>query len=113
MYSLIIKNWRGVSNIYKLLKHIQFTFESEGNHKLSLKLSQSYRSIQNILLRQSLKKELNVVLPKRGQNQLNPSQPFDPKWLETQDLPWHKTFVDIFRYDMMALHCMWNYQSIR
>ena len=73
-------------------------------------------SIQNIILRKSLRENLNVVVPKRGQNQLLDPHgmftPFNSSWLNSQT-PWHKTFMRENAYNVMALHCKWNHQSIR
>jgi len=72
-------------------------------------------SIQNIILRKSLRENLNVVMPKRGQNQLLDPHgmftPFNSSWLNSQT-PWHKTFMRENAYNVMALHCKWNHQSI-
>ena len=72
-------------------------------------------SIQNIILRKSLRENLNVVVPKRGQNQLLDPHgmfiPFNLSWLNSQT-PWHKTFMRENAYNVMALHCKWNHQSI-
>ena len=72
------------------------------------------RAIQNILLRRSLLYGLNVIVPKRGQNQIFTGGmiPFNSSWLDDQ-VPWHKTYMRESMYDIMALHCMWNHPVIR
>ena len=74
--------------------------------------------MQNVLLRFSLKHNLNVIVPDEGNllyikiGQTRTYDKFDDRWMMKR-VEWHKDFVKGHKYDVMALHCIWNHAKIR
>ena len=64
-------------------------------------------TVQNILLREALRNDLNVVLPPEG-NYVGKYVPFSPRAIRRT--PWEKAGL---RYDMYVLHGIWNGSAVR
>eukprot|EP00095_Tigriopus_kingsejongensis_P011141 maker-scaffold534_size144770-snap-gene-0.26 protein:Tk11141 transcript:maker-scaffold534_size144770-snap-gene-0.26-mRNA-1 annotation:"galactosylceramide sulfotransferase-like" len=74
-------------------------------------------TIQNILLRFGLNHNLNFALPMYGNHLIKPgspleiTEPFQAQWLK--EAPWHSRLIAHERYDIMAIHTMWNYDQFK
>ena len=78
-------------------------------------------TVKDVLFRYGLNKDLNFVLPCKGNHLTNPhdsyvstTEPFKAEWLdeESELLPWHKKLKESRQYDIFNLHAKWNYVAV-
>ena len=78
-------------------------------------------TLQNIIFRYGLDRQLNFVLPNSGNHLNDPRhpyiilEPFKIDWLDSQEdlLPWHSQLKQNQAYDIFNLHTQWNASAVR